>query len=256
MRRFIDLVESPVEDIHLIGGPKSYPMGVEPPLANRETDLEKFKKGHSFGDKDSRLIQAPKAQAKIYRAFSKTPHRFEIIFQNSNGEVTNSPQDNVGVDRIAQETGAGVHDFYGNIPGKPGVIRVLLTSNLSPLEDKMPMTAWTVAHKIGHAFQDQITSGGDRTTNPIALKAREIEHIIKDVPGMMFTMKSARDKKLNNNFEHFAEMVAQYLITGRFVLRDALSPASQTYYKNIEARANTALDQLFAMVVGKVLVEV
>lgn len=255
MRRFIDLVESPIEDIHLIGGPKNYPMGVEPPMVNRERDLDAFKQGHSFGDNDSRLIQAPKAQAKIFRAFSKTPHRFEIIFQNGGGEVNNSKADNANVDNIAVEMNAGIHDSFGGIDGKPGVIRVLLMSNLSPLEDKMPMTAWTVAHKIGHSFQDHITNRG-ATAAPIAQKARKLEQIIQIVNPRFFTMKSARQNKLNNSFEKFPEMVAQYLITGRFTLDKVGGSANEIYYGNIEDRANAALDELFAMLVGKVLVEV
>lgn len=247
--------ESPIEDIHLIGGPKHYPMGSEPPMANRERDLDAFKQGHTFGDQDSKLIQAPKAQAKIYRAFSKTPHRFEIIFQNGQGEVTNSPEDNRGVDRIAKDTDAGVHDFYGNIPGKPGVIRVLLVSNLSPLDNKMPMTAWTVAHKIGHSFQDHM-SGRETKPDDISMAARRLKQSVQTVPASYLTMKSARDRKLTNKFENFAEIVAQYLITGRFTVDRRPGTDSEEYYQWVEQRANFCLDQLFSLLVGKVLVEV
>lgn len=115
MRRFIDLVESPVEDIHLVGGHKHYPMGVPAPTTDRARDLELFQQGHAFGDTDSRLIQSPKAQAKIYRAFSKTPHRFEIIFQNAAGEVKNTATDNQGVDRIAEDL-RGRYRVGGSLP--------------------------------------------------------------------------------------------------------------------------------------------
>lgn len=250
----MDITETPIEDIRHIGDKSLYPDGSSPPLVVRATDQAKFNQGDSFGDTDSKLVQSPKALKKMIKAFSRTPFRFEIIFQSTKDVIVNSPGENNNVDFIALNFAAGIHDSYGAVEGKPGVIRVLILSNLSPIESKMPMTPWTVAHKIGHSFQDheqltnlpEISSAVSR-----ALDSTDL------VPLYRFTMKSARNGKLTNSYERFPEMIAQYLITGKVTIDKTGDNTNDTvFFSGVENNLNRVLDKLFAGIVGKVMVGV
>jgi hypothetical protein len=148
---------------------------------------------------------------------------------------------------------------------------VLVLGNLSPVEEKMPMNAWTLAHKIGHGFQDHMSYRANGWRNEWGDAMRAVNKVLhqiatdsNDAPGTYtsdypdadrlarnLTMKSARDHKLKNDFETFAEVVAQYLINGKVTLRtDDIRDRTRLI------DLNRALNNLFKMLVGKVLVEV
>lgn len=251
MRKLIDIiVEAPIQDIELTGSP--WRAG------------KPFAKGTSFSKADRGILQSTKGIAKIVKAFQKTPYDFEIFFVNTQRSNADKVDDNENVDDFALKVKAGVHDDYGIIKGKPGVIRAAILGNLSPIDAKMPMTAWTLAHKIAHAFQDQIINyphadverrvqtildllsevvAPGRGTRYTAHDSRYADKALTDI----MTMKSARTGKLDNEFEAFAELLAQYLITGKIKLdvEGADEPIMQV---------NAAINDLFKSVEGKVLV--
>lgn len=249
--RLTELFETPIADISLQG----------------KFDDE----NPAFSQVDRGIIQSPKGRDKIMRAFSKTPHVFKVIFRSDNNYPYDGDNafDNGSVDDIAVKMRAGVHDTYAGVVGEPGVIKVLLLSNFSPLKGKMPLTAWTLAHKIGHAFQDEMYNKGWRHS-PYEELVREINAILgllstrdaDKLPDAVafgypeelarhLTMKSARSGKLDNSFEMFAEVVAQYLIQGKVTFN-----AAPHITPELVRTLNAAIHSLFQAMEGKVLVEV
>lgn len=257
IRHLIDLVETPINDVQAFG----YDTETE-----ERTD---FDKGISFGEIDRKLISSPKGIQKIIKTFSRTPFNFEIFFVNiTTGEIDGDDRKpNDYVDDMSDVYKAGIHDEYFGITGKPGVIRVVMISNLSPLDAKIMMTGWILAHKIGHAIQDHYAENYKRRASFIA-KIRELQNAIAYTAnngvkistshGLAYpypfdfdknlTMKSARSGKLTNQFEMFAELIAQYLVDGKVTFKEPL--------RKYEERVNAAMASLFTELLGKVLVEV
>lgn len=265
MRHFINLIvtlmEAPISNTELMGDPHAdqYP--------GRNAT---FDGGTGLSQIDRKILQSPKGIAKIVRAFQRTPHDFEIFFANTDAVDGDGERDNDEVDHYARVLSAGVHDEFGIIKGKSGTIRVIILSNLSPLDaGRLPISGWTLAHKIGHALQDDITSKTwdsdiGRRINEINKKVRDIadlevskqvypdggEFYFSQAVRHILTMKSARMNKLNNDFEVFAEIIAQYLIAGRVKMN--VGPQIQPLVDEL----NELIRSLFATLDGKVLVEV
>jgi hypothetical protein len=245
-------------------------------------DGASFSAGTSFGKTDRKLIQSAKGQEKIIRAFDRTPFNFRVIFENGE-DMDGDSGDNEMVDTYAGSMGAGIYqdkelDLYHGVEGS---ITVVLLGNLSPGDRKMPVTGWTLGHKIGHSIQDHMVQHTFR--NDWGRYVRHIGYLLemaynvefnKHEPTInlreairqssiyqddyfyaarferMLTMKSARDRKLDNSFEVFAEIVAQFLITGAVTMR------SDADLGNIVPMINHTLEKLFTSLNGCVMVEV
>jgi hypothetical protein len=235
-----DLTESPISDYY------SVRLG--------DSDIRR-----GFDKKDQYLINSPHAKAKMVKAFSKTPHVFEVWMV----DIDNVPQNINGAIDIMQ---AGIHDVYKypennynidtpqiEIAGEKGKIKVVMMGNISP-QNKMPMTAWTLAHKIGHSFQDGWFSDNEieKYVNTIdALmklgSATEIKFTTSSEFINTMTMNSAQSGLLTNGFEAFPELVAQYLITGIVTIKDHPEKSQQL---------TTNMNSLFNAIDGKVIVEI
>jgi hypothetical protein len=261
--RWRELHETPIADLQLIG-------------QDEETS---FNRGISFDDRDKKLLQSPKAVAKIIRAFRKTPFVFEVFFYGHDSIDGSSRTDNEDVDNRALTHNAGIHDAYGDILGKPGVIRVVQMSNLSPVDGRIPMTGWILAHKIGHSLQDEMGGRRSNWKGPIAPYVEEVDFLLRKISRVdagyeteymtaamdsprfveydknlirMLTMKSARNYTLNNVFEIFAEVVAQYLINGSVKMNLKLPDLSSPVLREL----NHAIGAMFKSLEGKILVEI
>lgn len=266
MRRYINIIahlltEAPITSTELMGDPHADTY----PQRNASFDT-----GTGFSKADRRLLKSPKGIEKVIRAFSKTQHHFEIFFANTDAVDGDDDGDNDRVDDWAKSLQAGVHDEFGIIKGRTDVIRMVLLSNLSPINaGRMPVSGWTLAHKIGHALQDEVYRTG--WTGDLADRIREINMElnrigdlsagIEPVPSSglflysyttsdILTMKSARYNKINTEFELFAELIAQYLVVGRIKLNvnHQLQPLSDAL--------NEKIREMFDSLKGKVLVEV
>lgn len=244
-------------------------------------DGQPFDRGTGFGPRDRKLMTAPGARERYIRAFRNTPHVFEIFFINSLdliGDENHRNSENDLVDERAKDFGSGIYpEGFEDFPAKPGVIRHVQIANLSPRHDKLPMTPWILAHKIGHAIQDAVVNqkNDDQLSGKITVINRTVKNILDahdyDGDGLpaekpvqswdrlfnfpeyfpeILTMRSARSKKLRNAFEQFAEIIAQYLVTGKVTMavRDAVQP--------LVAKLNDLLRDLFEYLTGKVTLEV
>lgn len=233
--RYRELTEAPIVDYQVVG---------------QDTN--------SFDKPDMKLIRSDKAKARMIRVFENTPHRFSVIFAPD----PNIEHDDQEVGDALERVSAGIHDEYilsnwMKVTGETGVIKIIMLGNISPV-NKMPMTPWTLAHKIGHSFQDD-TSGVSKEildqidvvdqltgSNPkygMFQPNRTRKNIMKGL-----TMRSARyDKDKLSPFEVFPEIIAQYLITGKVTIRDDEEKSREL---------TSEIYKLFQMIDGKVLVEV
>lgn len=271
--RLTDLYEAPITDFQYV-------------------DLDDGK-GVTFTRPEQKSLTSPRGQQRYFNAFQKTPFNIKVTIVNNTIADAESEVDNANVEDIVKHpvVRAGIHDnfiFKDNakeigIDGEAGVIKIVLLSNLSPIEDRMPMTPWILAHKIGHSFQDQTYASGWKdgaltdlivTLNQVLQQiGKEVEHDhgITGLPADRYstqyvgnefdypkfvtralTMRSARRSRPYNMFEVVPEVIAQYLITGRVTL-DSNYPSIK---KVLEPKLNAAVEALLKSVEGKVLVEV
>ena len=122
----LDLFETPIEDFNLIGN---------------------WDKNSSFKhENDRKLLTNPKAQEKIIHKWQNTKVPFNIY-------LVNSP----GAGKFAETGKVNPEWIYNNL--KPNVakqikissdaINIIYTNNNG--DQRVPMTAWVMAHRFGHA---------------------------------------------------------------------------------------------------------
>lgn len=220
--RFREITEAPIEDFTTVGD---------------------WSKNSSYKDTDRKLLTNPKAVQKIITKWDKTPVDFNFYF-------INSPEAN-------RHTEVGKVDeawLFDNMPKamreielKPHAVNVLFTNNKG--SEKVPMTAWVIAHRLSHVFarfqgwRGQRQVHGFKEARDILLQTistilqdgygqRDVpshdrsemrgnseaivatQTLIKNFYQVIGTMKSAREKNLRNAFEFSHELFAQYIITG------------------------------------------
>lgn len=208
-------------------------------IANYKT-VGDFSKRSSISSKvDRDLVTHPKAIEKIKRQWQKTPWPFDIFVIND--PRVNKPQ--------FREVGVVDPSFVYNemrltpeeIPINSDHITVLFTNNVAA--EKIPLTGWTMAHRLGHAMAASRSSPVGEAWREFATELRNIvNNIMKEVYGIdtsfrawgadtndkekklkyvaqeLGTMKAARDKKIRNWYEFGYELLAQYFITGHIKL--------------------------------------
>lgn len=230
---FATLSEAPISDIHVVSSDDH---------------------AVSFDKRDRKMINSSAYQTRLVKAFSKTPETFEIWFVENNKTNGDSKKDNDNIVRAINTLyGAGIYDKIQyddiNIIGETGKIKVLMMGNLSA-SHKMPMTVWTLAHKIGHGFQDFIATSNVMEVNSakVAIE-RQILHLTDKAGGeRLFTMRSARDNIINNfSYEAFPELIAQYIITGEVTIQNR---------PEASLALTQAIANLFKLIDGKVIVEI
>ena len=227
-----ELFEAPIADISYIGD---------------------WNKTSSFKHaQDRKLLTNPKAVAKI-KSMWKYPEEsmFNVI-------LVNHPNANKSETR---EVGSvSIEWFYDNMkkiaPEIEKLIRqdqvnIVYTNNNG--SERVPMTGWIMAHRLGHAFMADIrpVSGGksngsyyfkeaaDEFENQItklaefygirsssSYRGKAVLPFNGPVQGLLreiCTFKSAREHNLRNPFEAVYEYLAQYMLTGQVKFNPAPS---------------------------------
>jgi hypothetical protein len=231
---------------------------LEAPIQDYKTYGD-FSKSSSFRNKTDRyLVSNPKVISYTKKAFSKTEHTFNLYFVNSKyanehtevGEVDLKwVHDNLPDEKL-------IDDIAKNIDNDS--INIIFTNNKGV--ERIPMTAWMMAHRIMHAVARK---GGSRPSWSVYKEAADhiasaTAHLlqyynVKDYPSndgrltradrnkqLLFlrfweqicTFKSARDRNLRDWFEIMNELGAQYIITGELKFNKAPSNITQKGYKN------------------------
>jgi hypothetical protein len=120
-------------------------------------------------------------------------------------------------------------------------ITVIFTNNTAA--EKVPLTSWTIAHRIGHSSR-RGDKGVEREWDYLIKELKSycnnfMEHHYGIVPSVQYglgdnkypygyvaailgTMKSARDNNINRPNEFLYELFAQYIINGRITLNKNL----------------------------------
>lgn len=195
------------------------------------------KRKYGYSAQDSGILENPKAVEKIHRSWSNSKNDFDLYFVRSfqaskhreEGEKSREwVKENVGVDVVPKED----------------AITVVFTNNTGA--EKIPMTAWAMAHRLGHAirldrtFERYVRQELDRDFKEILSYVYGIEEknswsaephdraMTERHRKALFSgvgkMRSARENRLRNSDEFVHELVAQYIITGRIEFNDLPDP--------------------------------
>lgn len=209
----------------------------ELPLRTYKT-IGDFDQGYSFQDKRDRAsISNPTTIHKLQNIFKNTDIDFDFYFVNKpglrkfveTGQVTqdfifNPYPDGLGIDK--KQLKGGVID--------KNAITVFYVSNVAG--EKIPMTAWTIAHRLGHAiraranpifieytdsvereFKEILRLYGvqERTKSSPFDRDRKYRYILGKLFETVGTMRSAREGKLHTRpYEFYFELFVQSIKDG------------------------------------------
>lgn len=214
-----------------------------------------FDKGAAFRDKRDRdIIKHPVTITKVKDFFKNTSADFDFYFVNLTGRRKFAEKGAVPESFVfdAYPKGLGLKpEQLRNGKINDNNITVFFVGNSAG--EKIPMTAWTMAHRFGHAirreyafvemtnwleksFEEVLTHynldksktsgdywGGGRPDVTRLVKASLFNQI--------GTMRSAREGKISRYFEFYYELFAQYLKDGKITL----NPLKQTIRKKYGA---------------------
>lgn len=210
----------------------------EAPLADYQP-LGDFNKPGPFRAVDKRLITHPTTQLKTARFLENTPYDFRLFFSNISGTaVTGQESGAADAASIIKKFGPTVGQQI--LDGHEDAITVVFLGNSGA--DKVMMTPWIMAHRLGHSVQGGIRSG----KGGHAWKAVE-EHFFRTVNGFLTdfyarpirtpavmtgsmtpeynalfntigTQRSSRTGQITRPYEFIYEMFAQYIKTGHVTL--------------------------------------
>jgi len=205
-------VEAPIEDFNLVGD---------------------WDKPASFDQAaDRHLLTNPKSQAKIVHKWAKIIVPFNLNFVNSAGAENFMEEGEVNRDWLAKN----LPDVLPQLKIRDDAVNIIFTNNTGA--ERVPMTAWIMAHRFGHAlqrygknqyfrdFRDHIGRGietilqrGYRVGKPDSYlsanpKVKKFEAAQIALLTAIGTFKSARDNAIRDDTEFCFELLAQYMLTG------------------------------------------
>lgn len=234
--QFLDLFEMPVGTLSTIGD---------------------FTKAHSFKHQnDRKLLTNPAYIERIKTAFSRTHSTFDLYFVNKPGLASSwylekgvIPQSFIFAKHNPKERDPGCNKGLGlgldpnTFKLDPDAITIFFTNNSGA--ERMPMTAWIIAHRVGHAMRlmpgyQAMTKYTEKAFDQLAgfygishaspsygfgsddySAVRKREQSMKYLAQSVCTMRSARDQNMRNFYEMNHELFAQYLLDGRIVFNKA-----------------------------------
>jgi hypothetical protein len=226
------LKEAPIDSFNLVG----------------EWEPTSKKRGY---DKASRGILTSNAGVeKIKKLWAKTRQDFDIYMV--------STKEGWKYTEVGEVDPYFIRDKLKlDIPINENNITIFFTNNKGA--EKVPTTAWTLAHRFGHALRRSGDINGDSyeyiqldnmlqkminsvsekiykrnlkvsSYEPDFKKIRNIREIQRQVAHALGTFKSARDRKLRNVYEFTNEVIAQYIITGKIVFNREFPKVLPTYF--------------------------
>jgi ubiquinone biosynthesis protein UbiJ len=177
---------------------------------------------------DKTLATSPVAIGKVQNFFARTPTNFRLFpvqFRGGGRHLETGP---VSADQLEQILGA--ENARRVLTGHTAdTITVVYTNNTGV--DRVPLTAWILAHRIGHAIRKR-NPVWDQSVKQIT---RSFAEILKDYYGFnrldsesMFntpdayksffnaigTMRSARQNTITRPYEFIYELLTQYINSG------------------------------------------
>lgn len=214
--RYREISEAPIADMRVV---------------NKETD----KYYNDFDKSDEGILNSQKGVQKIMNAFTKTPFEFNIyvIMRPTEGIWASS------FEHSQEEAAEFLKDQIGDVQ-TDGRITCVYLSNVTGKANRMPMNAWTIAHRIIHMLQTAPRPHGKMfdmlhfertlwsnmcdiaeattTMKPkfmgSMLQMAAPETAMVHFANALMTQKSARDGRITNSLDVGGEALAQYLLTG------------------------------------------
>ena len=203
-----------------------------------------FDKGASFRDKrDRALITHPVTLTKVKDFFKNTSVDFDFYFVNLTGRRKFAEKGAVPESFVfdAHPTGLGLKpEQLRNGSINDNNITVFFVGNSAG--EKIPMTAWTMAHRFGHAIRREY--GFVEMINWLEWAFEEVlthynldkgktsngNQLVKsNLFNQIGTMRSTREGKITRYFEFYYELFAQYLKDGKITL-NSLKPRIRKKY--------------------------
>jgi len=180
-----------------------------------------------FNPVDVEMLRSPAAKKKIDAIFRKNRYNINIavVLQRLNA---NNPELKRKVERAVGS------DF-----GRPDALTIVYNNNVTTKTNYVPMTAWILAHRIGHMtmMNNGVTSAnmwravneglkpifGEDLDSKVDKRGDKDYDWGPEIPLLhlmpfLLTMRSARIGKLTVAPDYFAEMLAQHIITGKTTL--------------------------------------
>jgi hypothetical protein len=215
------LKEAPIDSFNLIG------------------DWEKDSKPRGY-DKASRGILTSEAGVKkIKKLWNKTEENFDIYMVSTKHGWKYTEVGEVDEDFI-------VNNLKIKVPINRDHITIFYTNNKG--SEKVPTTAWTLAHRFGHALRrkkgyskndayDQIFNTINNLVENISENIYNVstknnfgdyekryknDKIKKQIVLGLGTFRSAREKILRDYYEFTNEIIAQYIIQGKITFNKKL----------------------------------
>ena len=201
------------------------------------TAIGGFEKGASYKDpRDRAALNHPVTIQKVKDMLKSTSVDFDFYFVNKPGLRKFSEKGKVPYDFIVKPYPDGLGLNPNQIEINNNNINVFFVGNTAA--DKIPMTAWTIIHRVGHVmnrtpqFQDYTkwldnefdellkiygkSKESTRYGNSDYKKSRTFDLAKGRLFNHIGTMRSARDGKLSRRyFEFYYELFVQYLKDGK-----------------------------------------
>lgn len=232
----------------------------EAPLADYQP-LGDFNKPGPFRATDKKLVTHPTNQLKAAKFFEKTPYDFRLFFSNIPGTGKYSEYGKMDPHQL--------RDIFGDntdtiLNGHEDAITIVFVGNSGA--DKVMLTPWMMAHRIGHAIQANVRRG---QSNGGTWRAAEdhffgaVNNIIADYYGKKVTnqfgnkvnnalsaeynalfnavgtQRSSRTGQITRPYEFLYELFAQYLGTGNVTLKPL--PKQQDYGRKAWGKSTQSL---------------
>lgn len=224
---------------------------VEMPVANYQP-IGDFSKNSSFRDpRDRMLINNPRSIELVKKKFGNTEHIFNFYFVNSAKANKHTEVGLVDIGWLKTNLGDDVYNAVEKgLDENEDAISVVFTNNKG--SERKNLTAWMMAHRIGHALARENGMGGKNflykeCTNTIisvlsscmqyygdeqfpdnerkltsygydehtAQNSRRNQLAMTYFFQSVCTFRSARENLIRDWFEVVNELLAQYLTTGK-----------------------------------------
>ena len=186
--------------------------------------------GSSLSRQDLAIYFTKNGPRKLLNSFTKVPYDFKFFM------LSLQPGDN----SFRGTKGKAIDYLREAIPSSPESIWVMLTNNITTPKEYMPLTPWILGHRFAHTtLIDRQNAPSNRPVFE-AVKQFALDHfegeyrnVFNADPGkhcfgdgdifrvlcyFLITGRAAREYRLTNELEVFAEMTAQYLVTGKVTL--------------------------------------
>lgn len=205
------------------------------------TTIGDFEKGASYKDPRDRLsVSHPVTVEKVKDMLKNTSVDFDFYFVNKPGLRQFSERGKVPYEFIFKPYPEGLgltHEELGDKSINSDNITVFFVSNTAA--DKIPMTAWTIVHRVGHAmnrtpqfqeytkwldkeFDELLSLYGKQKPSRFSYDTNDYKRsrTYDLAKGRLFnhigTMRSAREGRIHRRyFEFYFELFVQYLKDGK-----------------------------------------